>query len=203
LEFFGTNYSPGKLIISGNAGGYGNTNYYFDGTRSIPLGDNMAGPAKDAVLQAGAPTNSVIFNSAVSDLGLSSHITNCTNVAGYVSWGYHSSLTPFYAVSNIVQFQGSSQWFIVATGESANGLRYFTGEGHYVDWFSENAFGQHAFGATAVGAVSQVDEPHQSGLANTTILFRDWHLRRRFGNSAWRAARTQYFQAIGDPLTTR
>ena len=32
LVSIGTNYSPGKLVISVSAGGYGNTNYYFDDT---------------------------------------------------------------------------------------------------------------------------------------------------------------------------
>src|SRR5207302_5308151 len=32
VTFIGTNYSPGKLLIGGYAGSYGNTNYYFDET---------------------------------------------------------------------------------------------------------------------------------------------------------------------------
>ena len=203
LERFGTNYSPGKLVISAHAGGYGNTNYYFDGASNDGHADSIALAGRLTVLLAGASSNSVIYSDIRPDTGLSSHITTGTNVSGYVCWGFHSSLGGTYAISNTVTFSGESDWFIVATGESLNGLRVFIGEGRFVDWFSENAFGQANFASTAVGGVSQTDEPFQGGLADTAVLFHHWHLGRRFGHLAWRARQTPYFQAIGDPLITR
>ncbi len=204
LEYFGNNYSPGKLIISPNRSGYGNTNYYFDGTRADGGGsDTIAAVAREAVLNLGVATNSVVFKKVFPDPGLFGHITNGSNLSGYVCWGYHSTLGPHYAVSNIVTFSGDSEWFVVMTGESVNGIRGYTGEGRFFDWFSENAFGQTAFHATAVGGLSQTSEPLQFGLPSTAILFTDWHRGKRFGNTAWRARQTPYFQVTGDPLITR
>lgn len=205
LEFFGANYSPGKLIISAHAGGYGNTNYYFDGTRSDSGGnDSIANAAQISVLQAGAPSNSVFYTHVNPDPGLSGHITNGTNVAGYVSWGSgHSYLGYGFVLSNVVVFSGASEWFVMTTGESQNGWRRDVGQSYVLQWFSENAFGQSTYHGTPVGAVSHTDEPFEPGIANTTVFFGKWQVGKRFGNLAWRARQTPYFQAVGDPLTTR
>src|SRR5262245_12060264 len=36
LEYFGTNYSPGRVVISASRAGYGNTNYVIDNVRYVP-----------------------------------------------------------------------------------------------------------------------------------------------------------------------
>ena len=79
LEYFGTNYSPGKLVISANsAGSYGNTNYVLDGIRhhgnytngvvevnstfpSFVSDSNVVFSAKSGLLNAGVATNSILF----------------------------------------------------------------------------------------------------------------------------------------------
>ncbi len=94
LEFMGTNYSPGKLIIGTSASGYGNTNYYFDDTREIfapgtPFAANDARNGVHSVNPASSVTYSNIVDTGTNLLG---HITNGTDVAGYLSWGAHSYL---------------------------------------------------------------------------------------------------------------
>ena len=103
LEYFGTNYSPGRLKISANAGGYGNNNYYFDDSRYSSLspppppvpahGSN----ASNAVVYAGIAPSSVIYSNAFDTnlpplINTDFHISTATNMAGYLCHGVHSSL---------------------------------------------------------------------------------------------------------------
>src|SRR5262249_2610061 len=53
LASIGSAYSPGQVVLSANAGGYGNTNYCFDDTRILignPGEANYASYARDGVL---------------------------------------------------------------------------------------------------------------------------------------------------------
>lgn len=129
LASIGTNYSPGRLMISANAGGYGNTNYYIDTT------------------------------GGTNDCGLACHITSGSNVAGYYSNGAHSSLGADYATNGYVNWTGNSSWWLILTGESFNGQRFEKDMGRFVQWFSPTAFGGTNYSNTPVGAVSYVGEP--------------------------------------------
>ncbi len=90
LGFIGTNYSPGKLILSASLGTYGNTNYYFDDTRfdNAPGVPSVANDAKTGVLAVN-PSASIVYTNGGNDYdtNLLLHIRNGTNVAGYLSWG--------------------------------------------------------------------------------------------------------------------
>ncbi len=202
LANIGTNYSPGKIIISASVGAYGNTNYSFEDTRygyespRPSLGSN----ALSGVLGVN-PAASVTYSNVV-DGGLASHITAGSNMAGYLCWGIHSSLGGGYATNGTVQWSGHSGWWIIETVESYNGMRN-TDHGNFTKWFSSNAFGGTSYSATPAGAASHVEEPRLDGVENSAIYFGLWEARKNFAICSWNARNTPFFQAVGDPLITR
>ena len=66
LKSFASN-SPGKLNISASAGGYGNTNYYFDDTEINYGGDAVGFGGEQGVIQNGAPSNTVFYTNINPD----------------------------------------------------------------------------------------------------------------------------------------
>jgi hypothetical protein len=210
LATISTNYSPRKLIIS--AQGSGNTNYYFDDTRN---GYGSPQPGLGSIAESGVlavnPAASIIYANAV-DTGLSAHITNGFNVVGYFSWGGHSTLGPYYAVSNYVTWSGNSSWYIIQTIESYNGHWYDPFVGNFMEWYSSGAFGGSNYSNTPVGAVSNTDEPELGGNNDPSIYFGLWESGKDFAICAWasRLSQTniigvspQTFQAVGDPLVAK
>jgi alpha-tubulin suppressor-like RCC1 family protein len=206
LEFFGTNYSPGRLIINASAGEYGNANYYFDDTEIGYLGYGAALAAVEGVTANGTSSNSIIYTNVYPDCGsLACHITGGTNVAGYLCWGAHSSLGDDYAVNtNKLQWFGNSGWWIIKTIESNNGKR-ISDQGNFIQWFSSNAFGGTNFSNTPVGAICNVEEPGGADSADNygSIYFGLWSAGKNAGICAWNAINSHYFEAIGDPLVTK
>src|SRR6266567_487251 len=204
LEFIGTNYSPGKLILSASVGGYGNTNYYFDDTRfdNTPGVPSAANNAKTGVLGVN-PTASIVYTNGGQDYdtNLLLHIRNGTNVAGYLSWGAHSALDNQYLLNGYVNWSGNSRWWIIATVESVNGLR-FSWQGNFLQWFSGAGFGGTNYSNTPVGAVSHIEEPGFLG-NYADQYFGRWEAGKNFAICAWTSRWTPYFQAVGDPLLTK
>jgi len=195
----------GHLIISGLAAGYGNTNYYFDDTRTSPYSLYTLGLyADEAVLQDGVSTNCIFYTNDYPDCGsLACHTTNGINVAGYLSWGVHSSLGADYATSNIVNWTGNSGWYIMETIESFNGQRYQFGQGNFVEWFSESAFGGSNYSNTPIGAPSNVNEPFIPGPNYSSNYFGLWANGKNAGICAWNSINTPSFQVVGDPFVSQ
>jgi hypothetical protein len=123
LAFIGSNCSSGRLILSTSAACYGNTNWYFDDTDIGYDGYAIGMAAEQALIQDGVSSNSIVYTNANPDCGLPCHITIATNVAGYLCWGWHSSLGSSYATNGSIQFFGQSTWYIMETIESFNGIR--------------------------------------------------------------------------------
>jgi hypothetical protein len=217
LANIGTNYSPGKLIISASAGGYGNTNYVLDGIRfggptpyeDYSINGFVVAAATNGLLAAGVPSSSILFSDwleVVSNNVLQTlpHPTGMTNVAGYVTWGVHSSLGPAYATSGAVRWYGNSGWWIIETVESFNGQRAQNSEqGNFIKWFSPTAFGGSNYSNTPIGAVSHVEEPTVFGVSSSSPYFGLWAGAKNFAIAAWNSRNTAFFQAAGDPLTTK
>lgn len=225
LEYFGTNYSPGSLIISANAtGAYGNTNYVLDGIRkhgnftngavevspsypSFLFNGDVVASARSGLLNAGIATNSVLFFDGLDTFtnGVPPsfiHPGPQTNVAGYMSWGGHSMLGANYPTDGKVVWAGYSSWWIIETIESFNGQRVGSGA-NFVRWFSPNAFGGTNYSNTPIGAVTHVEEPFLGNINNPSKYFGRWASGKFFGIAAWESARTPFFQAVGDPLVKR
>ena len=199
LEFIGTNYSPGKLVISASTGSYGNTNYYFDNCPS-PVYTSAGSPAA-GVLSANPLASAVSVGGDDGFTNLAVHITSGTNVVGYLSRGSHSALGNQYAIDSKVKWFGNSGWWIIETLESYNGLPG-EGQGDFWQWFSSNAFAGTNYSNIPVGAVTHVDEPF-SGVNDASIYFGLWERRKNFAICAWNSSRTLYFQAVGDPFVTK
>lgn len=218
LAYIGTNYSPGKLLISASAGGYGNTNYVLDGIRKggeewqpyfedFARESNVVSSARAGLIAAGLPTNHIWFYDGIEVLSNGffyalPHPTGHPNLAGYFCWGYHSSLMATYATNGVVQWSGNSGWWIIETIESFNGWRQ-SDHGNFIRWFAPNAFGGAFYTNTPVGAVTHVWEPGLGGINNPFSYFGLWASRKGFAIAAWNSRNTPFFQAVGDPLVTR
>jgi alpha-tubulin suppressor-like RCC1 family protein len=197
LAYFGTNGPAVSLLISGTAGRYTNTNYYIDDSGSSGLSNTVT-----ALIQSGVVAASIDYAPPTA-----THIYVGTNVAGYLSHGSHGSaphLPGTYATDGTITFEGDSDWYIIQTIESFNGQAYESGQGNYIGWFSANAFGGTNYGNTPLGAISTVDEPGGLGTGSAPTYFTLWAAGKNFGICAWNARTTPYyFQAVGDPLTTK
>lgn len=204
LASFGSNYSPGKLVISAPAAGYGNTNYYIDDTRyGYPPPPPPPGADAESGILSVNPSASITYSNA-TDNGLSSHITNGFNVAGYLCWGAHSSLGSQYATNGYVQWTGNSSWWIIRTCESFNGQRD-SSQGDFLQWYASNAFGGNNYSNTPIGAVSYVDEPGEYGTTDGTY-FGLWEAGEDFALCAWNSRDTyfdQSLQVVGDPFIAK
>jgi alpha-tubulin suppressor-like RCC1 family protein len=222
LRLFGTNYSPGKLIISASAGGqYNNTNYVVDNVRHVGYAGSgsIVSAAVAGLVEAGVPTNAIAYADQIepcTQLVTNSegveicvnwepkpHLTTGTNVAGYISWGAHSSLGPTYPTNGLPSWSGHSGWWIIQTIESFNGVRGDPGQGTFLKWFSTDAFGGTDHSNTPVGAVTHVDEPQLPGVTDSSLYFWLWATRKNFAICAWSSRRTERFQAVGDPFVVK
>ncbi|MCW5553120.1 MAG: hypothetical protein KIS67_13290 [Verrucomicrobiae bacterium] len=130
------------------------------------------------------------------------HLTNAVDVAGYVSWGFHSTLGIAFSTNGTVTWTGASSWWLIESFESGNGQRN-TDYGGFFHWFAPNAFGGANHANTPVGAVTHVDEPGLSGVNNPYTYFNLWASGKSFGIAAWNSRRTERFQAVGDPFVVK
>ena len=135
------------------------------------------------------------------------HLLQATNVAGYISWGFHSSLHSDYATNGLVTWSGDSRWWIIETIESNNGQRN-SDSGNFLQWFSSNAFGGTDYSNTPVGAVTHVDEPQLPGVNKADIYFGLWASGRSLATCSWESYRPPQgfplvLQVIGDPLIVK
>ena len=216
LERFGTNYSPGKLLISGGGAAYGNTNFVLDDIRHgagyyITNGDwdyslfgYVVSDATNALLAAGVPQASILFYDGTETLtnGIPynmNHPTGRTNVVGYMCWGAHSSLTNGYPRDGNVVWGGSSSWWVIETTESYNGQR-FGGQGNFTQWFSDIAFGGTNYENSPIAAVSHTDEPGLAHVNDASFISACGQAESHSVSALGIQRRTQYFQAVGDPL---
>jgi hypothetical protein len=220
LRFFGTNYSPGKVIISASANGsYSNTNYVVDNVRHDDYPSeyhaSFVRAATNGLLSVGVPAQSILYAEDLEPcLGRNEllectngyqakiHLTNVVDVAGYISWGFHTTLEVW--TPEKVKWTGNSGWWLIETLESYNGQRSYAGlDGLFLRWFSSSAFGGTNYSNTPVGAVTHVDEPGLAGVNDSAEYFGLWVNGKNFAICAWYSRETLFFQAVGDPLVRR
>jgi hypothetical protein len=223
LRFFGTNYSPGKLIISASAGGYGNTNYVVDNVRHEDYPNefhaSFVRAATNGLLNASVPAQSILYaedlepcingvlgrdadNVCTNGYQGKMHLTNVVDVAGYISWGFHTTLEVW--TPERVKWTGNSGWWVIETIESFNGQRSYVGiDGLFLRWFSSSAFGGTNYSSTPVGGVTHVEEPQLPGVNDSELYFGLWASRKNFAICAWNSRETPFFQAVGDPFVRR
>jgi len=198
-----SNNPPGTLFISASAGGYGNTNWYFDFGSTA---ESFGWEGEQGVISADPMAS--VFGSR-----LPAFIAEATNFAGYYSAGFDGGHSPGMVTNTEVEFFGNSGWYIMASLDSFNGQRpppfYNTNQPTFIAWFSANAFGGSNYSNTPVGAVTHVDEPTTGGLENCYYYYGDWALGRSFGITAWDAlVKNSYSDflrcaVVGDPFTIK
>jgi hypothetical protein len=215
LEFFGTNWPSRSLVISASEHGYGNTNFLFDGSRH---GHNFGD--SDYSRQFEVVSNGLAGVQASANRGLAcqfcdavetnfipgQHIVSGTNVAGYMSWGVHSSLGIGYATNSFLKWSGHSGWWVIETVESFNGGNAgVTFQGNFTKWFSENAFGGRNYSNTPVGAIGHVREPGMYGVSDAQKYFGLWAMEKKFAVAAVASQRLgmRYYISFGDPFVRR
>jgi len=134
LAVLGAHIAPDTMAISASAANYGNANYAVDDIRNgaghvddytaawwfgprhewFDPERRAAGEYSQAKAQRSS-RNNVVFNLP--------HLTNEANVAGYLSWGAHSSLGSSYAV-NKLPLDGKQRLVFDGDDRSFNGQRY-------------------------------------------------------------------------------
>jgi len=133
LAWCGSNYSPGQIVLSASKGGYGNTKYTVDNVRHWPYSGSAAvAGATNGLVSADVATSEIAYIGGVENcvqwitnvyegatniycgaIEILPHITNATDVAGYISWGFQSSLNSDYAVNGLINWSGNSKWWII------------------------------------------------------------------------------------------
>jgi alpha-tubulin suppressor-like RCC1 family protein len=226
LVSMASNNPPGTLFISASAGGYNNTNWYFDQAGSTLFYNNDYGDAISyyATGAEDGVTNVDPIASVIADIGTNAEggpifTTQATNVAGYFTGGWdggQGSGTYYYdavsfATNGQVVFSGDSGWYIMTTIDSFDGQRA-TMQSSYLTWFASNAFGGTNYSNTPIGAVTTVNEPGLSGKPSPTAFYGDWAAGKSFAISAWDAQEqgngtpgvdAHFFQAVGDPFVRK
>ncbi len=203
LIYIGTNYSPGKLFISASVEGYANTNYVIDDVRDVFCTRTNAVMATNGLTAAGVPNTAILYLYGCESSGAMPHLTNAVNIAGYITWGAHSSLGGDYPINGEVKWSGNSCWWIMESIESFNGQREAGGQGNFLKWFTANSFGGTNYQNTPIGGVSHTDEPNLDGINTSSKYFGLWASRKCFGICAWASRNTMNFQAVGDPFVIR
>jgi hypothetical protein len=201
LAAFGTN---GSLLISASAGGYGNTNYVVDDVNNLECGDLLVPAATNGLIAAAVPSSSIEYLTGCETSGNLPHLTNAVNVAGYISWGFHSSLGSSYATNGTMRWSGDSGWWIIRTEESFNGQRA-GGGGNFLMWFSSDAFSGTNYSNTPIGGPTYVFEPLAPATDNS-ILFNLWGSGKNLAICCWTARNPgtpPYLQVVGDPFVAR
>jgi hypothetical protein len=188
MASFGSN-SPGQLFISATAGGYGNTNWYFDNVET----DAIAGVTN-------VDPSASIFTTVSP-----SFTNNATNVAGYRTCGEDCTGDGGFATNRAVRFFGNSSWYVMSTVESFNGTRNGAGfQSSFLTWWATNSFGGTNYSNTPLGAITHVWEP--GSYDDSYDYYADWASGKSFAVSAWHSfvnaggGIQAHFQAVGDPF---
>jgi alpha-tubulin suppressor-like RCC1 family protein len=190
-------------VLSASANGYGNTNYILDNVNNLGYGypESIVSNAITGLVAAGVPTNFISYLYGFENGFSLPHLTNAVNVAGYICWGWHSSLGFSYVTNGAVQWSGNSGWWIIRTAESFNGQR----SGQFLQWFSSNAFGGTNYSNTPIGGPTYVEEPDADNTLND-ILFNLWASGQNLAICCWAARNPSlppYMQVVGDPFVTK
>lgn len=191
------------VVISAKSAGRGGSNYVIDEVRN-PAYRSFFLLAKDNSDLASASYSNVplarrlyIFGIA----GTNAHLTGGADVTGYESWGVNGGMSSTYPNDRSLFFTGNSNWYLVKTFESYNGI-LASGHGNFEQWFSPSTGGGWQYSRTPVGMACHTDEPSVGGVEGSMYLC-NWEAGLMFAECAWSSRQTKYFMAVGDPLVKR
>jgi hypothetical protein len=195
--------SSPSVIVSADSAGLGGSNYLMDEVRNpaysslFPISLTNSDLAKPSYSNVSLARRLYIFGIA----GTNAHLARGADVLGYESWGVNGGMPSTYPNDRSVVFTGKSNWYLVKTVESWNGI-IASGQGNFEQWFSATTGGGWHYARTPIGMACHTDEPFVSGIEGSMYMC-NWEAGLLFSECAWSSRKTKYFMAVGDPLVKR
>jgi hypothetical protein len=192
-----------SIIVSAKAAGLGGSNYLIDEVRNppyksaFPLAKDHSDLASTSYSNVPLARRLYIFGIA----GTNAHLTGGSDVTGYESWGVNGGMSSTYPNDRSLFFTGKSNWYLVKTFESYNGI-VGSIHGNFEQWFSPSTAGGWQYSRTPIGMACHTDEPSIGGVEGSMYMC-NWEAGLPFSECAWSSRKTKYFMAVGDPLVKR
>jgi hypothetical protein len=192
-----------SVIVSANSARLGGSNYLMDEVRNpayslfFPISKNYSDLANASYSNVPLARRLYIFGTA----GTNAHLTSGADVTGYESWGVNGGMSSTYPNNRSLFFTGKSNWYLVKTFESYNGI-IGSDHGNFEQWFSPTTGSGWHYSRTPIGMACHTDEPSISGVEGSMYMC-NWEAGLLFSECAWSSRKTKYFMAVGDPLVKR
>jgi hypothetical protein len=195
--------SSPSVIVSADSAGLGGSTYFLDEVRNSAYSSIFQIAKSNSDLASASYSNVPLarrlYVSGVA--GTNAHISRAGDVLGYESWGVNGGMPSTYPNDRTVVFTGKSNWYLVKTVESWNGI-IASGQGNFEQWFSSTTGGGWHYTRTPIGMACHTDEPFVSGIEGSMYMC-NWEAGLLFSECAWSSRRTKFFMAVGDPLVKR
>ena len=191
------------VVVSANSAGLGGSNYLLDEVRNkaygsaFPVAKDQSDLANRSYSNVPLARRLYIFGIA----GVNPHLASGADVTGYECWGANGGMSATYPNDRSIFFTGKSNWYLVKTIESYNGI-VGSDHGTFEKWFSPNTAGGWQYSRTPIGMACHTDEPSLGGVEGSMYMC-NWEAGLLFSECAWSSRRTKYFMAVGDPLVKR
>jgi hypothetical protein len=189
--------SAPSLIVSAQSAGLGGTNYLLDELRDDAYKANAPIASDEYYLN----TIASVSLERLTYTRTAPNVKRGTDVLGYETWGVHGGLPGTYPYDGTISFGGKSNWWLVKTIESYNGI-IASGQGNFEGFFNPRCAGGFFHSRTPVGMACHTDEPRLGGIEGPQYLA-NWEKGLLFSECAWSSRKTPFFMAVGDPLVTR
>jgi hypothetical protein len=191
------------VVVSASSAGLGGSNYLLDEVRNkaygsaFPIAKDQSDLANRSYSNVPLSRRLYLFGIA----GVNAHLASGADVTGYECWGANGGMTATYPNDRSIFFTGKSNWYLVKTVESYNGI-VGSHHGTFEKWFSPNTAGGWQYSRTPIGMACHTDEPSLGGVEGSMYMC-NWEAGLLFSECAWSSRRTKYFMAVGDPLVKR
>jgi hypothetical protein len=191
------------VVVSANSAGLGGSNYLLEEVRNKAYGSAFP-VAKDQSDLANRSYSNVPLDRRLYIFGIAGvnpHLAGGADVTGYESWGVNGGMSSTYPNDRSIFFTGKSNWYLVKTIESYNGI-VGSNHGNFEQWFVPTTAGGWQYSRTPIGMACHTDEPSLGGVEGSMYMC-NWEAGLLFSECAWSSRRTKYFMAVGDPLVKR
>ncbi len=198
-NMYGNMANP-SLRISATDAGVGGTTYYLEDYSARGQEHYEDVVYRKKALEDIKSSAQIIY---IPNDGSISSRSQVDNVLGFVTWGAHGGRGKSYATDGQLIFSGHSNWYLIDTLESYNGMRETDSQNSYTDWFLANSFSgtNSNYSATPAGAVASVAEPN--GHKNSPKFFTCWDQGGLFADCAWQSMVSPMTMAVGDPWVVK
>lgn len=181
----------GNFVLSGNDTGLSGDTYYFDDNNNHNFHSYVQ--QRQSYMNYYHSDTPVVYRSKNQ-----SKIYNGENITGYCSWGAHSMQHYWKKI----KWSGKSQWWILCTFESFNGVLWHGGQGDPTNWWEPDSWGGSGYDNCPIAAVGHTSEPYISGVNNPNYYVY-WENGLSFADCAWLSKEVNCMAAFGDPLVKK